>query len=61
MTRRPALWLLPLAEWFSFAAWLGACGSNTVLWRGELFVVEAQGFLKPAAPAPLRHARTANF
>ncbi|MBI5246122.1 MAG: bacteriohopanetetrol glucosamine biosynthesis glycosyltransferase HpnI [Elusimicrobia bacterium] len=63
-SRQPlrALWLLPLSEWFSFAAWLGACASNTVLWRGELFVVEAQGFLKPAAaPAPLRHARTAHY
>lgn len=57
--RQPAraLWLLPLSEWFSFAAWIGACASNTVLWRGELFVVRAQGQLSPAAPPPaLRHA-----
>jgi ceramide glucosyltransferase len=47
-----ALWLLPLSEWFSFAAWIGACGSNTVLWRGELFTVESQGRLQPAAPVP---------
>ena len=46
-----ALWLLPLSEWFSFAAWVGACASNTVVWRGELFVVESQGILKPAAPS----------
>ncbi len=51
-----ALWLLPLSEWFSFAAWLGACASNTVVWRGELFVVQSQGVLKPAEPAPLRAA-----
>ena len=54
-----ALWLLPLSEWFSFAAWLGACASNTVLWRGELYIIESQGVLKPAAPASLRPARTA--
>ena len=56
--RQPAraLWLLPLSEWFSFVAWIGACASNTVVWRGERFVVESQGCLKPVAPAPLRHA-----
>jgi ceramide glucosyltransferase len=54
-----ALWLLPLAEWFSFAAWLGACGSNTVQWRGELYLIESSGVLKPAAPASLRPAQTA--
>jgi ceramide glucosyltransferase len=50
--RQPAraLWLLPLAEWFSFVAWIGACASNTVLWRGELFIVRAQGRLEPVAP-----------
>lgn len=54
-----ALWLLPLSEWFSFAAWLGACASNTVVWRGEKFVVQSQGVLIPvAAPAPLRPALT---
>ncbi|UPT75929.1 MAG: bacteriohopanetetrol glucosamine biosynthesis glycosyltransferase HpnI [Elusimicrobiota bacterium] len=52
--RQPAraLWLLPLSEWFSFAAWLGACASNTVLWRGELFVVQSQGYLKPVEAKP---------
>jgi len=52
-----ALWLLPLSEWFAFAAWLGACASNTVVWRGVLFHVRSQGQLVPAAPPlPLRHA-----
>ncbi|MEQ1919288.1 MAG: hypothetical protein ABL955_08825, partial [Elusimicrobiota bacterium] len=51
-----ALWLLPLSEWFSFVAWIAACASNTVLWRGELFLVRAQGQLEPLAPLPLRHA-----
>lgn len=58
-SRQPAhaLWLLPLSEWFSFAAWVGACASNTVVWRGELFHVRAQGRLEPAAPPQLmRHA-----
>ena len=57
--RQPAraLWLLPLSEWFSFVAWVGACASNTVLWRGELFFVRSQGHLQPvAAPLPLRRA-----
>ncbi|MBI4059881.1 MAG: bacteriohopanetetrol glucosamine biosynthesis glycosyltransferase HpnI [Elusimicrobia bacterium] len=56
--RQPAraLWLLPLAEWFSFAAWIAACASNTVLWRGERFLIRSQGRLEPAAapPPPLR-------
>ena len=50
---RRALLLLPLSELFSFAAWIGACASNTVLWRGELFVVESRGRLHPVAPVPL--------
>lgn len=57
--RQPAraLWLLPLSEWFAFAAWIAACASNTVLWRGELFIVRSQGRLSPAAPPfPLRRA-----
>jgi len=44
-----ALWLLPLAEWFSFAAWLGGWGSTRVLWRGELFEVHSKGRLVPVA------------
>jgi ceramide glucosyltransferase len=57
--RQPAraLWLLPLSEWFSFLAWIGACASNTVVWRGELFLVRSQGQLEPVAPAlPIRQA-----
>ena len=47
-----ALWLLPLSEWISFGAWLAACASDTVLWRGELFVIRSRGRLQPAeAPA----------
>ncbi|MBI3288329.1 MAG: bacteriohopanetetrol glucosamine biosynthesis glycosyltransferase HpnI [Elusimicrobia bacterium] len=51
---RLALWLLPLAECFSFAAWIGGSASNTVLWRGELFTVQSQGQLQPAAPPLVR-------
>lgn len=51
------LLLLPLSEWFSFAAWLGACASNTVVWRGETYLVHSQGRLEPASPTPaLRQA-----
>lgn len=49
-----ALWLLPLAEWFSFAAWLGGWGSSRVLWRGELFEVHSKGRLVPVAGALAR-------
>jgi ceramide glucosyltransferase len=56
--RQPAraLWLLPLSEWFAFVAWVAACSSDTVVWRGELFHVRAQGRLEPDAPPPARHA-----
>jgi ceramide glucosyltransferase len=48
-----ALWLLPLSEWLSFAAWAAACASDTVTWRGESFIVESRGRLLPLArPAP---------
>jgi ceramide glucosyltransferase len=51
-----ALALLPLSEWISFGAWVAACGSDTVLWRGELFVIRSRGLLQPAE-APLRPSR----
>lgn len=50
---RAALLLLPLSEWISFAAWLcGHCASR-VLWRGELYAVEARGRLRPLTSPPL--------
>ncbi len=49
-----ALWLLPLAEWFSFGAWLGGWGSSRVLWRGELYDVQSKGRLVPVAAALAR-------
>ncbi|MFI5348502.1 MAG: bacteriohopanetetrol glucosamine biosynthesis glycosyltransferase HpnI [Elusimicrobiota bacterium] len=54
--RQPAraLWLLPLAEWFSFAAWIAGCGSSRVLWRGELYDVQSHGRLVPVTPAHSR-------
>jgi ceramide glucosyltransferase len=54
--RQPAraLWLLPAAEWFAFAAWLAGCGSSRVLWRGELYEVHSHGKLVPVVPAPIR-------
>ncbi len=45
-----ALWLLPLAEWFAFAAWLGGWGSSRVLWRGEFYDVQSKGRLVPIEP-----------
>ncbi|OGR95707.1 MAG: hypothetical protein A2V88_16225 [Elusimicrobia bacterium RBG_16_66_12] len=47
-----ALWLLPAAEWFGFAAWVAGCGSSRVLWRGELYDVQPHGRLVPAAVQP---------
>ena len=49
--RQPAraLWLLPLAEWFGFAAWIAGCGSSRVLWRGQLYDVQPHGRLVPVA------------
>ena len=54
--RQPAraLWLLPLSEWFAFAAWLAGLSSSRVLWRGELFEVRRQGRLVPLAAASRR-------
>jgi ceramide glucosyltransferase len=56
-SRRPplSLLLIPLGEWSSFAAWLGAWSSSRVLWRGQLYDVEPQGRLVPvSAPLPRR-------
>lgn len=51
---RAALLLLPLAELFSFAAWLGGWSSSRVLWRGELYDVHSKGRLVPVASALAR-------
>ncbi|MFI5360482.1 MAG: bacteriohopanetetrol glucosamine biosynthesis glycosyltransferase HpnI [Elusimicrobiota bacterium] len=50
--RQPAraLWLIPLAEWFAFGAWISGWGSSRVLWRGELYDVQAHGRLVPVLP-----------
>jgi ceramide glucosyltransferase len=53
-----ALWLLPLAEWFGFAAWIAGCGSSRVLWRGQLYDVQPHGRLVPVA-SPLNRPVTA--
>ncbi|MDX6770262.1 MAG: bacteriohopanetetrol glucosamine biosynthesis glycosyltransferase HpnI [Elusimicrobiota bacterium] len=51
-----SLWLLPLSEWFAFGAWLAGCGSDRVLWRGQLYDVEPRGRLVPVATPSLRQA-----
>lgn len=57
---RLSVLFLPLSEWISFAAWLLGLGGGKVLWRGELYAVEARGKLTPIqrrlespAPAPV--------
>jgi ceramide glucosyltransferase len=50
-----ALWLLPLSEYLSFAAWLAGFGSRRVLWRGEMYEVRPQGRLVPVG-SPLSRA-----
>jgi ceramide glucosyltransferase len=40
--RSLSLSLLPLSEWISFAAWLGALQSKEVLWRGKLYPIEPE-------------------
>jgi len=47
-----ALWLIPLSEWFGFAAWVAGYGSQRVLWRGELYDVQSQGRLVPCVLLP---------
>lgn len=56
--RQPAraLWLIPLNEWLSTAAWTAAWSSTRVLWRGEIFEVQPEGLLVPVAPALPRRA-----
>jgi ceramide glucosyltransferase len=51
--RQPAraLWLIPLSEWLAFAAWVAACASDTVSWRGETYTVHERGRLLPAGRA----------
>ena len=36
----PNLWLLPLRDAIGMALWAAAFASNTIVWRGETFVVK---------------------
>jgi ceramide glucosyltransferase len=36
----PALWLLPLRDVFSMGLWIAGFAGNTIVWRGERFVVK---------------------
>ena len=49
-----SLWLIPLSEWTSLAAWIGGWGSSRVLWRGQLYDVHRRGRLVPVAAALAR-------
>ncbi len=42
-----ALWLIPLSEWFAFAAWVAAWSSTQVVWRGQTYDVQPHGRLTP--------------
>jgi ceramide glucosyltransferase len=35
----PTLWLLPLRDVMAMALWVGGFAGNTIVWRGEQFVV----------------------
>jgi len=43
-----SLWLLPLRDIVAMALWIAGFGSNTVVWRGERFVL-SRGKLRPPA------------
>lgn len=49
-----ALALIPVAELLAFGAWVAGCFSTRVLWRGQLYEVEARGRL---VPRPTRERR----
>ena len=43
----PSLWLLPLHDITSMALWAGGFASDTVIWRGERFVVKGGKLHRP--------------
>jgi ceramide glucosyltransferase len=46
----PGLWLLPLRDVVGLGLWMAGFASNTIVWRGETFVVK-KGVLHRAGEA----------
>lgn len=44
----PSLWLLPLHDFTSMGLWAAGFASDTVIWRGERFVVKGGKLQRPA-------------
>jgi ceramide glucosyltransferase len=44
----PSLWLLPLHDFTSMGLWAAGFASDTVIWRGERFVVKGGKLHRPA-------------
>jgi ceramide glucosyltransferase len=42
----PSLWLLPLRDAVGFAIWLWSFAGNTIVWRGERFILRAGRLVK---------------
>jgi len=45
----PSLWLLPLRDLVAMGLWIAGFAGNTIVWRGERFVLK-EGKLAPANP-----------
>jgi len=56
VVRERALWrtvlLYPFRDLMGFGFWLASYGSSTILWRGEQYVLERGGSMRPLHPQP---------
>jgi ceramide glucosyltransferase len=43
----PSLWLLPLRDVVAMAVWVAGFAGNTIVWRGERFVLNGGRLKKP--------------
>jgi ceramide glucosyltransferase len=47
----PSLWLLPLRDLIAMGVWVAGFAGNTIVWRGERFVLKGGKLHKAGAPA----------
>jgi ceramide glucosyltransferase len=47
----PSLWLLPLRDLMAMGVWAAGFAGNTIVWRGERFLLKNGKLQRPGEPA----------
>ena len=50
--------MFPLRDLMGFGFWVASYGSNKILWRGEEYMLETGGYMRPVHPAAISNAES---